>query len=78
MLTGVNRVVCMIQHISPGRDLDYADPAQHLVTTGSDLHDLDYLNGLSYVSKRMLQVKDSLRQRCCRRGDRPRFVTYLD
>ena len=31
-----------LQHIVPGLDLYYTDPAQHLITAGQDLDDLDH------------------------------------
>ena len=40
MLTGGNRITCMIQDMFPGLDLYYTDPAQHIITAGYGLDDL--------------------------------------
>ena len=47
MLPDGIRTICRIQHMFPGFDLYYADPAQPLTTAGEELHDLD--NDLSSV-----------------------------
>ena len=42
MVPGGSRATCMIQHMFPGLDMYYADPAQHLTTAGEELGDLDH------------------------------------
>ena len=41
MFPGGSRIICMIYHTFPGLDLYYADLAQHLITAGWDVDDLD-------------------------------------
>ena len=48
MLPDGSCVLCMIQHMFPGLDLYYADPAQPLTAAGEELDDLDHdLSNLS-------------------------------
>ena len=47
MLPDGSRIICMIQHMLPGLDLHYEDPAHPLTTASENLCDLDHdLSGL--------------------------------
>ena len=41
MFPGGNRISCMVEHIYPGWDVHHRETAQHLITAGYDLDDLD-------------------------------------
>ena len=49
MLPGGSRTICTIQHMYPGLDMYYADPAHHLMTTGQDLDDMYDLFSLQFM-----------------------------
>ena len=40
----------------PGLDMYFVDPAQHLITAGKDLHDLNYLS-VDYLSVHDLSAR---------------------
>ena len=41
MFPGGNRICCMVEHIHPGWDVHHRETAQHLITAGYDLDNLD-------------------------------------